>query len=297
MTLMRAVPSAIERSRVAVLGAAARVFRIVAAGLVCAALSAGAHATVTLTKVTSNATPTAGGAAFSYTITVTNDAGAVPDVVVTDPLPPGVIFQNAAVVGAGMTCVGPPVGTNGAVTCASSLLPAVSSYTITIVAQIVPNVAGGVRTNTAYLRYPGASLSASVQQVIQVDAPLSIAKSAPANGVAGDTIVYNLLVLNGGSSSALNVTVTDVLPPKMSFQSVFATRGFRDGCHFDPVLNALLCSASVLDTGSHDITLVLKASPSLTGVVTNTATLATGTGTIAVGSSSSNTNFPVVPVR
>jgi len=80
-----------------------------------------------ITKVTSNPTPTAGGAAFSYTLTVTNNGpNAARDVIVTDALPPGIIFQNVAVVmnpaSPAMSCTGPPVGANGTVICNSANL-------------------------------------------------------------------------------------------------------------------------------------------------------------------------------
>ncbi|MBK6799571.1 MAG: DUF11 domain-containing protein [Acidobacteria bacterium] len=50
-----------------------------------------------ITKVTSNPTPTTAGAAFSYTLTVTNQGPSDgQNVIVNDPLPPGIIFQNVS---------------------------------------------------------------------------------------------------------------------------------------------------------------------------------------------------------
>lgn len=79
--------------------------RRAAAGLfVVAAVAAAAPAAaaVSIAKVTDNATPVAGGAEFAYTITVTNDDAANPatDVVLTDPLPPSVLFQSVSLSGA-----------------------------------------------------------------------------------------------------------------------------------------------------------------------------------------------------
>ncbi len=105
-----------------------------------------------ITKITSNPTPTAGGAAFNYTLTVTNNGPSnATDVVLTDPLPPGIIFQNLTIApgNSGFSCIGPPVGQNGQITCTNANMAVAATATFTIVAQVVPNVASGVRFNTA----------------------------------------------------------------------------------------------------------------------------------------------------
>lgn len=253
-----------------------------------------------ITKVTSNPTPTAGGAAFSYTVTVTNNGpNPAKDVIVSDPLPAGIIFQNASVVmnptSPAMTCTGPPVGTNGTVICNSANFPNGQSAVITIVAQIVPNVASGVRTNTATVTSgtpePAANVfpnTASVQQNIVVDAPLSITKAGPATVCAGDTLTYHVTVLNGGSSTALNATISDPLPANTTFLSLSGTGGFTNGCSFNGgTPGSVTCAAVDIPTGLSTMDITVKLAPSApSGALGNTAQITTaGTGTIAVGTS------------
>ena len=261
-----------------------------------------------ITKVTSNPTPTAGGAAFSYTLTVTNyGPGDAIDVEVADQLPPGVIFQNVAVVnnsttpGFGLICTGPPNATNGTVKCVGNLAAPIDTQksvsTITIVGQIVANVASGVRTNTATVRQdrewsPNTQPNtASVQQNIVVDAPLSITIAGPASVVRGSNVVYTITVNNGGSSTALNATISDSLPANVSFVSMFGTGVFHDGCTVTPS-NVITCPSVDIPTGQTVLTIVAKTSPNTpTGNLGNTATITSaGTGTIAVGTSTTTVN-------
>ncbi|MDX2032752.1 MAG: hypothetical protein SF339_18895 [Blastocatellia bacterium] len=258
-----------------------------------------------IAKVTSNLTPVAGGAAFSYTLTVTNNGPSdAKNVLVTDPLPPGVIFQNVSVVnnpslaGYGLSCAGPAVATNGTVSCTGNLPGpngGVSTSTITIVAQIVPNVASGVRTNTASVTSSTQEVSpnvspntASVQQEIEVNAPLSITKAGPATVCAGDSFTYSITVNNGGSSTALNATISDPLPANTTFESMSGTGAFANACsHNGGVPGTITCSTIDIPTGLHKLNITVKLAPSApTGPLSNTATITSaGTGSIAVGTS------------
>lgn len=261
-----------------------------------------------ITKVTSNPTPVAGGAAFSYTLVVSNNGPSdAKNIVVSDPLPPGVVFQNVAVVnnpsipGYGLNCSGPANNTNGTVTCNGSLpgpdptTAAVSTSTITIVAQIVPNVASGVRTNTATVVSSTQEASpnvapntASVQQNIEVNAPLSITKAGPATVCAGDTFTYHITVNNGGSSTALNATISDPLPANTTFVSQTGTGAFANTCSFNGgVPGTVTCPAVDIPTGLSTLDITVKLAPNApAGPLSNTATITTaGTGTIAIGTS------------
>jgi uncharacterized repeat protein (TIGR01451 family) len=273
-----------------------------------AAVAGSAAATVDLgvTVQTSNPTPVVGGAAFSYTVVVTNHGpNDAFNVVVVDPMPPGVIFQNVAVVnnpsvaGFGLTCSGPPVGTNGVVTCNGTLPAPVSLVnsvtTITIVAQIVGTVASGVRTNTVTVASDSQEATpntfpntASVQQNLTVSAPLSITVAGPASFSRGSNVVYTITVNNGGSSTALNATIADALPANTAFVSMFGTGPFHDGCSVSPG-NVVTCAAVDVPTGQSNLTIVASTSPiTPLGPLSNTATITTaGTGSIAVGTSTS----------
>ena len=265
-----------------------------------------------ITKVTSNPTPVAGGAAFSYTLTVSNNGPSdAQNIIVTDPLPPGVVLANSniAVVnnpstpGYGLICTGPANGQNGTITCTGNLpgpdpnTMTVSTSTITIVAQIVPNVASGVRTNTATVASSTQEATpnvapnvASVQQNIQVNAPLSITKSGPATLCPGQIYTYHITVNNGGSSTALNATISDPLPANTTFLNQTGTGPFQHGCsHNGGTPGTVTCPAVDIPTGQSTLDITVQLSPNApNGNLANTATINTaGTGTIAVGTSTS----------
>jgi uncharacterized repeat protein (TIGR01451 family) len=246
-----------------------------------------------ITKMTSNATPVAGGAAFAYTLTVTNNGPSdAKNVVLTDPLPAGILLanNNIAIVqtNAGLSCVGPANGTSGTVTCTSAKMPAGSTATITLVVQADANLAGGVRTNTATITSGTTEVSpdptantASAAITITNDARLAITKTAPSTACAGDTLNYDIAVANSGSSSAVNVSVTDTLPANTSFVSVTGANAFANSCSYDPNTNKVTCTAGFVPTGTSHISLALKTSASTpTGSLVNQATLSAAVGTI-----------------
>ncbi len=259
-----------------------------------------------ITKVTSNPTPTAGGAAFAYTLVVTNHGPSdARNIVVNDPMPQGVNFQNVAVVnnpsipGFGLICSGPPVATNGTVTCTGNLPGpngmSISTSTITIVGQIVSNVASGVRTNTATVASATQETSpnvapntASVQQNIVVDAPLSMTKAGPATVCSGDTFTYHITVNNGGNSTALNATIQDQLPANTTFLNQHGTGAFANTCsHNGGVPGTVTCPAVDIPSGLSTLDITVRLAGSAPAApLSNTATITTaGTGTIAVGTS------------
>ncbi|MFN0021570.1 MAG: dockerin type I domain-containing protein [Pirellulaceae bacterium] len=267
-----------------------------------------AKADLGVTLVTSNPTPTAGGAAFSYTIVVTNNGPSdAHNIVVTDALPPGVIFQNFAIVnnpsipGFGLIGVGPPIATNGTVTFTGNLpgpdpiSGTVSTSTITIVAQIVANVASGVRTNTVIVASDTqettpnvAPNTASVQQSIVVDAPLSVTIAGPATVNWGDIFTYHIVVLNGGSSTALNATISDPLPPNTTFLNMHGTGAFDSaGSHNGGVPGTVTLAAVDIPSGISTLDITVRLAPdTIATTLANTVTITTaGTGTIAVGTS------------
>lgn len=249
---------------------------------------------LSIDKTTSNPNPIAGGAAFNYDLVVTmnGDSSDAKDVVVTDALPQNVNFLSATqIAGVGaFSCTGPPVGTNGVVTCSTGnfprQVPGPTTATIRIVAQVDADTAGGARTNTATVTSATSdpnpnNNSDSVAQTIVNNAGLSITKTGPATPVcAGDNITYNITVNKTGNSSAINVTVTDVMPANTSFVSVTGSQDFAGKCSFNPGTQTVTCSTPFLRTTSN-ILLTIKTSPNTPpGNLTNSATLVAGTGAI-----------------
>ncbi|MBX3286265.1 MAG: DUF11 domain-containing protein, partial [Actinobacteria bacterium] len=76
----------------------------------------------------------------------------------------------------------------------------------------------GTTSTTAITNIPGVSGGAQC-------ADLSVTKSGPASVTAGGAIAYQLAVSNNGPSAASTVSVTDTLPPGVTFVSVNASGG------------------------------------------------------------------------
>ncbi|MFN0086714.1 MAG: hypothetical protein ACKVX9_15095, partial [Blastocatellia bacterium] len=241
-----------------------------------------ATADLAITKITDNATPVAGGAAFSYTLTVTNNGPSdAKDVVVTDPLPQSVRFISVTPqANSGFSCTAPAQNTVGTVSCGNPSMATGASATITIVVQIDPNVSSGVRTNTAVVTSSTSDSvtgnnSQSVQIDIGTDADLTISKTGtPTSVVAGNNITYTINIENTGPSRALNVALTDTFPANTTFVSSNGT-GILAGCSGG---TSLSCPTSNLDAGATaSLTIVLRVNPDAAagvGALSNTANLA-----------------------
>ena len=177
------------------------------------------RADVSITK-TGPATVDA-GAQFTYTLTVSNAGPSTAhDVTVTDQLPAGVTGVSAS--GGGFTCNYNSV--TNTVTCTRASLAAGASAQITITAT-APNE-GGTLANTATVTArepdpnPGNNTSNTVTTTVVAAADLAIDKTGPTTPVnAGANFNYTIAVTNNGPSTATNVTVTDVLPPGVTFVS------------------------------------------------------------------------------
>lgn len=221
-------------------------------------LSCGAaDAAVSLAMLTSNLNPVAGGAAFSYVISVTNDASGVNNLLLTDELPVGARFLNVAVTGASagtVHCEGPATATAGTVLCEASSFPGNAAVTITIVANFQADMAGGVRTNQA--RIAGGSLAtAQVQQTVVNNA--SVAVSSTENGEDGH-VVRRINVGVTGDSAALFVTYNGPLPAGAVIESLTGSGPMRHACHVNPVDQLLACTARNVPSGAYSVTLAYR---------------------------------------
>jgi uncharacterized repeat protein (TIGR01451 family) len=260
------------------------------AGLCALGISA-AHAAPTVAIVTSNATPVAGGAAYSYTITVNNPDGVTANnLVFSLALPSAVLFLNLSITGTGagaFSCNQPPVSTNGQILCRAVSLAAGATATFTAVAQIQPEVASGVRTATARLTVGSTESSSSVQNNIQINAPLAISLSGPAAATPGSRLSYLLTLNNGGNSTTLNSTLSAVLPVGFSHFSVQGVNGLANACDYTAATRTLSCAAVNIPSGSNRLTWTVEVAPTMpAGQVQVSSSITTaGTGTIAVGSS------------
>lgn len=221
------------------------------------------------------------GGQVSYSIEVVNAGPSTADAVtLTDPLPAG--FSVASVVSSRGECVAAAT-----ITCDIGTLPgpdaggALSSATITVVADVAPGTAPGDVVNTAVADSPTADPepgndAGSVTTTVTASADLSITKTAdPVQPAAGEDVTFTVTLANAGPSSAQEVEVVDVLPPGLTLLGVDPGAGVA--C---TGTTTLTCTAGDLEPGASATFAVRMNVPSdfdLDVGAVNTATVSAAT--------------------
>jgi uncharacterized repeat protein (TIGR01451 family) len=244
-----------------------------------------ASATTTVTSLADVGLTLAGpatvpvGGTLSYTLKVKangpNDASGV---VLTDTLPAGVTFVSAT-----STLGGPVTDANGVVTANIGTLPNGASDTVVIV--VTPTAAAAATiTNSATvttqstdtnLSNNSQSLNTSVTPVASVAVALVASTSSVP---VGQSLIYIATVTNNGPSAASAVTLTDALPPGLSFVSASASNGTTPTVSGSTVTAALGAMASGA-TASVQI-----------NVTPNQAAVPSVTNSVSVSSTANNPN-------
>jgi uncharacterized repeat protein (TIGR01451 family) len=214
------------------------------------------------------------GSNATYQFTVTNvSAGPTTGAItVTDVLPAGITYLSFT--GAGWSC-GAAAQT---VTCTNPAILAASASSTVSIAVAVSAPASPSVTNTATVSTPGDVNGANDSSTITTPVAsstldVSIAKALVGTLVAGQNATYALTVLNNSTQSTTGTTtVTDVLPPGLTFVSATGS-----GASCGAAGQAVTCvRTALLAAGqSFTITLQVAVSPSATGNITNTATVST----------------------
>ncbi len=193
--------------------------------------------TLGITKVDSIDPVTAGGAAFTYTVTAFNSGNAdTSNVVITDVLPTGIELVDAN--NPGTFNVNDNVtrnntnliynGTTRTITANVGTLLAGGSATVnraqfTLNVRATGTAAAGQVTNTASVTDGGTPVNAQQTTTIQRVLDLAVDKATTAtNAVVGQDLVYTIVVshASGSFSTAEDILVTDTLPSTLQFQSV-----------------------------------------------------------------------------
>jgi uncharacterized repeat protein (TIGR01451 family) len=181
-----------------------------------------ARADLSIVKTASPASVVA-GETLTYTLVVSNAGPSVArPVTITDQLPAEVVFASCD-----SACTTSSTGSGGnAVTITFPSLAVGEVQTITIATTVSAGVPSGtIITNTATITSstPDDNLINNTDDVttpVTTRADLGIIKSAvPATVLAGERVTYTLLISNAGPSVAQPVTVTDTLPPQVTFVS------------------------------------------------------------------------------
>jgi len=222
------------------------------------------------------------GAAFDYTISVTNLGPQAATVLsVSDALPVGVLFQALAAP-AGWLCSTPAVGTNGTVSCTSPNLAPSSpqNFAISVTSPVSP---GPISDSATVATNPtdtnpannSAAVNSTVTAGIQTTYDVAIAKTATPNVGMGGTITYTLVATNNGPGTATNLTVSDPLPTGVLFQSLATPGGWLCNTPGVGANGTISCTLASLAPGSPQTFVIGATAPNSNVTVQNTGTIAT----------------------
>jgi uncharacterized repeat protein (TIGR01451 family) len=229
------------------------------------------------------------GIVFTYRITVTNAGpSSAADVVVTDALPAPLTFVSSP---SGCTAAGQVVACTRA-----SVLPGTTA-TFDLLVRLDPAYVGDgsdlVNTATVASSTPDATpdnnqpAPAPPPPVGIGEADVTIAKTGPIGvAPAGGEITYTIAVTNQGPNAATHVVVSDPTPPGLTF---LETAG--------DCVTAFPCTLGTLAPGQvKTITARYAVDASVTGVISNTATVTSATPDPSPSNSTATAQTPPPPI-
>ncbi len=233
------------------------------------------------------ATVTAGGST-TYTIVVTNSGpNAVAGATVADTFPATLTNVTYTASGTG----GAAGFTNGSGNINQSVnLPAGATITYTVNATVATGATGTI-SNTATVAAPAgvtdanqANNSSTDTDTVATTTPattdLSVFKSdGQTTVIAGEVISYTILVANLGTTPVTGATLTDILPPNTTLNTVASPAGWTLDTS-TPGVVALTDTTALAAGATATITLQVTVNPGTTGAVINTASIAPPAGTI-----------------
>jgi len=225
----------------------------------------------------------------TYTLTITNNGPATAtDVKVLDALPTGLtLVRTVASQGlceSGITCFLGTILYTGEP----------SAVRVTIVARAAAEIRQGVTlTNTALVQgsQPDpiqANNLDAVGIIVGTAADLTIKKTGTPNpAVAGEQLLYTIVVTNAGPADAVGVVITDVLPVGFTKVSLIPSQGVCEA-------TAICQLGNLAVHGKVTINVLGMVAPSITGTITNTVTVASAT---ADPNPNNNQSISVIPVH
>ncbi|MEY2410493.1 MAG: hypothetical protein QOF48_3163 [Verrucomicrobiota bacterium] len=206
------------------------------------------------------------GSNVTYTIRVTNAGPEVAlAVLVTNTLPPGMLFVSSA--GAGVCS-----NDSGLVVCDLGILNASNAAVITLVATatglgsqtFTAQVSGGVA------EFNLADNTASVTTAIIANADLAISiVASPSTASVNGSITYTLTITNRGPNNASGVTITNTLPAGVTFVAAGASQG---GCSESG--GVVSCSLGAIASLGQASAIIIVTTPAGVAPLTDTALVA-----------------------
>ncbi|GAA1946624.1 hypothetical protein [Microbacterium deminutum] len=235
------------------------------------------------------------GGQTSYSVTVTNNGpSTAAAVTVEDLLPEGLTAVSVASSRGDCT-------TDQPVTCDLGALPGpdasgtLSTATITVIADVAPDVAPGSIVNGAVAASAtsdpvAANNTGTATTTVSAVADVSVTKTAtPVQPAAGEDVTFTVTVSNAGPSVAAGTVLTDALPPGLTLLGVDAPVGVA--CGGAPTLT---CEIGSVAPGASVVIAVRMNVPSDfdldTGAV-NTAEVASDTPDPALGNNTATTTI------
>lgn len=151
---------------------------------------------------------------LTYTINYMNaGSSALPNVVITDPLPAGTTYVSSSLA----PTSAPAVGSNGTVTWNLGTLAANATGTITLTVNVPTGTTQTSAVNTATLSSPNtANITATATTAIRRPSVQITKRASKTALVPGEAFSWTLDVVNNGTGAASSVVVTDVLPSYIS---------------------------------------------------------------------------------
>jgi uncharacterized repeat protein (TIGR01451 family) len=262
-------------------------------------VSGSADLSITKTDGLITVTP---GQITTYAIVVQNNGpNAAANVVVTDLLPPTLLFVNL-VAPPGWTVTTPAPGSTGTVTATNTSLAPGPLATFQLTVQVSPAAAGNIvnsaTVSTATLdTNPGNDTATDINTANPPSADLAVTKVGPASAVQGQNATYTITVSNGGPSAAPSVALTDTLPANMTFVSLSAPVGWTTTT---PAVGSTgvvtATNPSLAPSAIATFTLVAKVDAAAAGTISNTATVSSAASDPTAANNSSTTTLNVTPL-
>ena len=219
--------------------------------------------------------PVVAGRPIEWTVTITNNGPSDAQATTfSDTAPSGVAFTGATASNAA-TCT---TTTASAASCSLGVLAAGDSVTVSLSGDIATSVpVGATITNTASASSPTdpTANTASASATVTTSADLQVTKRVSPDPVAaGDPLTWVIEVSNLGPSDAQSVSLTDLLPAGVTFQSSSASTGT---CSGTTTVSCSLGTLAYAATATVTIVGVTDASLASGSTITNSATASSST--------------------
>lgn len=221
---------------------------------------------------TGPATAIPGGPDIQYTITVSNTGpSAVTNANFADDLPSGVTFRSATLNGTPVT----NTGTGGDVAFVIPTLGANSATPATIVITVGVNPDATTNlTNSATVSALGEQATDTFVTTLNPSADITVTKSVNTPTAApGALLIYSIQVRNAGVSTAAGVTLTDVLPTGLTFESGTGPNGALTATGQTVTVNV----GTLAPNATANFTINARVATTFTGQIQNPASVTTTT--------------------